>query len=95
METLIGFVVGYLVGAQEGKGGLERLKVSVNSILASPEARRLVGEAMAMAQPIAQRATSAGLGNIGGLGGLSGIGGTVVKELVNRASGARESSRAA
>jgi hypothetical protein len=95
METLIGFVAGYLVGAKEGKGGLERLKVSVNSILASPEARRLVGEAMAMAQPIAQRATSAGLGNLGNLGGLSGIGGTVVKELVNRASAARESSRAA
>jgi hypothetical protein len=95
METLIGFVVGYLVGAREGKGGLERLKVSVNSIIASPEARKLVGEAMAVAQPIAQRATSAGLGNIGGLGGLSGIGGTVVRELVNRASGARESSRAA
>ena len=92
METLIGFVVGYLVGAREGKGGLERLKVSVNSIIASPEARKLVGEAMAVAQPIAQRATSAGLGNIGG---LSGIGGTVVRELVNRASGARESSRAA
>jgi hypothetical protein len=95
METLIGFVVGYLVGAREGKGGLERLKVSVNSILASPEARRLVGEALAVAQPMAQRATSAGLGNFGGLGGLSGIGGTVVKELVNRASGTRESSRAA
>jgi hypothetical protein len=89
METLIGFVVGYLVGAREGKGGLERLKVSVNSILASPEARRLVGEAMAVAQPVAQRATSAGLGNIGGLGG------TVVRELVSRASSAREGSRAA
>jgi hypothetical protein len=86
METLIGFVVGYLVGAKEGKGGLERLKVSVTSILASPEARRLVGEAMAVAQPVVQRASSVGLG---------GIGGTVVKELVNRAASARESSRAA
>jgi hypothetical protein len=93
METLIGFVVGYLVGAKEGKGGLERLKVSVSSIMGSPEARRLIGEAMAVAQPIA--ATSAGLGNLGGIGGIGGIGGTVIKELVNRTSSARESSRAA
>src|SRR5487761_231179 len=55
METLIGFVVGYMVGAKEGKGGLERLKVSVNSIIASPEARKMVAEAMALAQPVIQR----------------------------------------
>lgn len=95
METLIGFVVGYMVGANEGKGGLERLKVSVNSIIASPEARKMVAEAMALAQPVIQRASSAGLGNLGNLGGVGGIGGTVVRELVNRASSARESSRAA
>lgn len=89
METLIGFVVGYLVGAKEGKGGLERLKISVSAIAASPEARKLLGEAMAMAQPIAQRASSAGLSNLGG------IGGTVVKQLVNQVSGSRENSRAA
>lgn len=89
METVIGFVVGYLVGAREGKGGLERLKTSVQSIMASPEARRLLGEAMQMAEPVARRASSAGLGNIGG------IGGTVVRELVSRAAGARENTRAA
>jgi hypothetical protein len=92
METVIGFVVGYLVGAREGKGGLERLKVSVNSIIASPEARRMITEAMAVAQPVIQRATSAGLGSLGGAGG---IGGAVVKQLVDRAVGARENSRAA
>jgi hypothetical protein len=92
METLIGFVVGYMVGANEGKGGLERLKVSVNSIIASPEARRMVAEAVALVQPVIQRASRAGLGDLGNLGG---VGGTVVRELVNRASGTRESSRAA
>lgn len=89
METVIGFVVGYLVGAREGKGGLERLKTSFKSIMASPEARRLVGEAMQVAEPVARRASSAGLSNIGG------IGGTVVRELVNRAAGTREGTRAA
>ena len=86
METLIGFVVGYMVGAREGKGGLERLKVSVNAIISSPEARRMVSEAVAVAQPVIQRASGVGLGNFGG---------AVVKQLVNRAAGARESSRAA
>ena len=86
METLIGFVAGYLVGAREGKDGLERLKTSFRSIMASPEARRLVGEAMQVAEPVARRASSAG---------LSGIGGTVIRELVSRAAGSREATRAA
>ena len=89
METVIGFVVGYLVGAREGKGGLERLKTSVQAILASPEAHRLIGEAMQMAEPVARRASSAGLSSIGG------IGGGVMRELVNRAAGGRDSARAA
>jgi hypothetical protein len=89
METVIGFVVGYLVGAREGKGGLERLKTSVQAILASPEAHRLLGEAMQVAEPVARRAAGAGLSNIGG------IGGTMVRELVSRAAGTRENARAA
>jgi hypothetical protein len=89
METVIGFVVGYLVGAQEGKGGLERLKTSVQAIISSPEAHKLLGQAMQMAEPVARRASSAGLGSIGG------VGGSVVRELVNRAAGTREGSRAA
>jgi hypothetical protein len=92
METLIGFVVGYLVGAKEGKGGLERLKVSLTAIASSPEARKLFGEALSLAQPVVQRASSAGLSNLGGLGGLAG---PVVKQLVNRAAGVQESHRAA
>jgi len=89
METLIGFVAGYLVGAQEGKGGLERLKASLSAIASSAEARKLFGEALAVAQPVVQRASSAGLSNLGGLAG------PVVKQLVNRAAGVQDSRRAA
>lgn len=89
METLIGFVVGYLVGAREGKDGVERLKTSVSSIIGSAEARRMVAEAMAVAEPIARRASSAGLASMGG------IGGTVVRQIVSRAAGTRDESRAA
>jgi hypothetical protein len=87
METVIGFVIGYLVGTSEGKGGLERLKSSVSSILASPEAKNLIGQAIQAAEPIVRQASSAGLSNLGG-----GIGGNVVRELVNRATGAREAA---
>jgi hypothetical protein len=89
METIIGFVVGYLVGSKEGKGGLERLKVSLGAIASSPEARKLLGEAISMAEPIMKKASGAGLSNLGG------IGGTVVKQLIDRAAAAGETSRAA
>jgi hypothetical protein len=89
METIIGFVVGYLVGAREGKDGVERLKTSVRSIIGSAEARRMLAEAVAVAEPIARRASSAGLA------GMSGIGGTMVRQIVNRAAGTREEPRAA
>lgn len=90
METVVGFVVGYLVGASEGKGGVERLKASITAIIASPEAHRLLGEAMAVAEPMVKQASRVGLGSIGG-----GVGANVVRQLVNRAAGVREDPRAA
>jgi hypothetical protein len=92
METVIGFVVGYLVGASEGKGGLERFKASLTAIISSPEAHRLIGEAMSMAEPVVRQASKTGLSNIGG---FSGVGGTVVRQIINRAAGGREETRAA
>jgi len=93
METVIGFVVGYLVGANEGKGGVERLKASITAIISSPEAHRLIGEAMSVAEPMVRQASRVGLSSIGG--GLGGVGGTVIRQIVNRAAGVREESRAA
>ncbi len=37
METIVGFVAGYLVGTREGKDGLERMRSSWHSIRTSPE----------------------------------------------------------
>jgi hypothetical protein len=93
METVIGFVVGYLVGASEGKGGVERLKASITAIVSSPEAHRLIGEAMSAAEPMVRQASRVGLGSIGG--GLGGVGGSMIRQIVNRAAGVREESRAA
>jgi hypothetical protein len=89
MEAIVGFVVGYLVGAQEGRGGLERLQASLKAISASPEARRLAAEALTVAEMVARRASSRG---------LRGSAGGVAEMLVQRASAAvarRDDARAA
>ena len=55
METIIGFLAGYLVGAREGKAGLERLKTSVNAIRSSPEVRKMASDAMVLAGQMVRR----------------------------------------
>ena len=53
MEVLIGFAVGYWVGTRQGREGLERVVDSVREIVASPETKRLLGEGIAAAAPLA------------------------------------------
>jgi hypothetical protein len=83
METIIGFVAGYLVGSREGKAGLERLKTSWNAIRASPEVRKMAADAVSMAEQVVRQVP------------IGGISGTVVRSLASRAAGTREASRAA
>jgi len=87
METIVGFVAGYLVGTREGKDGLERLRSSWHSIRTSPEARRLAAEAVSVAEMAVRQ--------VSGRGGLGVSVGDVRDMLVRRAVGAREGSRAA
>jgi hypothetical protein len=82
METIVGFVAGYLVGTREGRDGLNRLRSSWHSIRTSPEVRKLAGEAVTVAEIVVRRATSGGLGE-------------VTDMLVRRAVGAREGTHAA
>lgn len=95
METVIGFVAGYLAGAREGPDGPKRLRESVWAIMTSAEVRRLAGEALTLGEAVARRVASRYLG------GLSGLGGSVSEAadvLVNRAGvvmTGRERSRAA
>jgi hypothetical protein len=83
METIIGFLAGYLVGSREGKAGLERLKTSVNAIRSSPEVRRMAADALVLAEQVIKRAP------------VGGISGTVVRTLASRAGTRRETARAA
>jgi hypothetical protein len=86
METIVGFVAGYLVGTRDGREGLERLRSSWRAIRTSPEVRKLAGEAMTIAETAVRRGS--------GRGNLSGAVGGVTDMLVRRAAAAR-SSRAA
>jgi hypothetical protein len=90
METIVGFVAGYLVGTREGRDGLDRLRSSWHSIRTSPEVRKLAGEAVSVAEMAVRQVSGRG-----GLSGLSGAVGEVTDMLVRRAVGAREGSRAA
>jgi hypothetical protein len=58
METVLGFVAGYLAGCQDGKDGVKRLRESLQAILRSEEVRRLTAEALTVAQASAKRAMS-------------------------------------
>jgi hypothetical protein len=89
METIVGFVAGYLVGTREGRDGLARLRSSWHSIRTSPEVRRLAAEGIAAAEMAVRRASG------GGFGGLGETAAGVTDLLVRRVAGARDGSRAA
>jgi hypothetical protein len=87
METIVGFVAGYLVGTREGRDGLDRLRSSWHSIRTSPEVRKLAAEAVTMAEMAVRQ--------VSGRGGLGGAVDDVRDMLVRRVVSAREGSRAA
>ena len=60
METIIGFVAGYLTGTREGQAGLARIRESLRDIVNSPEARRMAGEAVAVAGSMVGRGSARG-----------------------------------
>jgi hypothetical protein len=87
METIIGFVAGYIAGCQDGPDGVKRLRSTAADIMNSVEVRRIMSEGMRL---LVSRATSSR-----SLGELSGTVGGVTDMLVHRASGTRNRSRAA
>jgi hypothetical protein len=82
METIVGFVAGYLVGTREGKDGLERMRSSWHSIRTSPEVRKLAADAMSLVETAVRQRS--------GRASISGAVGNVTEMLVRRATGARE-----
>jgi hypothetical protein len=90
METIIGFVVGYLAGSRDGRDGLERARTSLQAIRNSPEAKRLTADAVGVAGSVLRQASARGLGQtVSGVADLVGRGATAAMNA------RRESARAA
>ena len=84
MEVVLGFAVGYYIGTRQGRKGLQDAIESAQAIMASPETRRFVSEAIntfeGVAGPVMER-----LGNRSG-GNRAALIGSVVDELIERRS---------
>jgi hypothetical protein len=87
METIIGFVAGYIAGCQDGPDGVKRLRATAADIMSSVEVKRVMAEAMRVL--VSRAASSRSLGE------LSGTVGGVTDMLVHRASAIGKGSRAA
>ena len=74
MLALVGFAVGYYVGAQSGREGLERLVSSLGAIQKSDEFAALVDTARQLLGQAAKQAMEMGTGMVAG----------EVKGVVNR-----------
>lgn len=90
METIIGFVAGYITGCQDGPDCVKRLRATAADIIRSDEVKRLMAGAMSLAGEVVSRAASSR-----SLGELSGTVGGVSDMLVRRASATRNRSTAA
>jgi hypothetical protein len=66
METVIGFIAGYLVGTNHGRAGLARVRRSLEAIRTSPEARRLAAQATGVAGVVLKEATRRGVAGAAG-----------------------------
>ena len=84
VEVVLGFVVGYFVGTRQGRRGLQEAIDSAQAIMASPETRRMLSEAISTAEtvacPVMNRA-----GRKAGSSRAAFIG-SVVDELIERRS---------
>jgi hypothetical protein len=61
METVIGFIAGYLVGTSQGRAGLAKVRSSVEAIAASPELRRMAADGAGIAGVVVKQATRRGV----------------------------------
>jgi hypothetical protein len=83
VEVVIGFAVGYYIGTRQGRKGLQEAIESAQAIMASPETRRFMSEAMntfeTVAGPAMERVRSRS-----GSGNRAALFGSVVDELIER-----------
>jgi len=85
VEVVLGFAVGYWVGTRQGRKGLQEAIESVQAIMASPETRRMLHEAITTFETVAGPAVERMGGGRGGNGRTALIG-SVMDELIERRS---------
>jgi hypothetical protein len=81
VEVVLGFAVGYWIGTRQGRKGLQEALDSAQAILASPETKRLLGEALTVLEATAGE-------RLGGKSSRNRVAllGSVVDELIERRS---------
>ncbi len=85
MEVVLGFAVGYYIGTRQGRKGLVDAIESAQAIMASPETRRILSEAISTVQSVAGPAMERA-GRKSGGGSRAALIGSVVDELIERRS---------
>ena len=83
MEVVIGFAVGYYIGTRQGRKGLQEAIESAQAIMASPETRRFMSEAMSTFETVAGPAMER-MGKRSKAGNRAALFGSVVDELIER-----------
>ena len=83
MEVVFGFAVGYYIGTRQGRKGLQEAIDSAPAILASPETRRFLSEAITTLETVAGPAMER-VGRKSKGGTRAAFIGSVMDELIER-----------
>lgn len=83
VEVVLGFAVGYYMGTRQGRKGLQEAIASAQAIMASPETRRLLSEAIDGFETVAGPAMER-MGRRTRSGTRAALIGSVVDELIER-----------
>jgi hypothetical protein len=83
VEVVLGFAVGYFMGTRQGRKGLQEAIVSAQAIMASPETRRMLSEAISSFETVAGP-TMERMGRRSGRGSRAALIASVVDELIER-----------
>jgi hypothetical protein len=83
VEVVLGFAVGYYIGTRQGRNGLQSAIESAQAIMASPETRKFLSEAMNTVESVAGPAMER-VGRTARSGNRAALIGSVVDELIER-----------
>jgi hypothetical protein len=85
VEVVLGFAIGYYIGVRQGRRGLQEAIESAQAIMASPETRRMLSEAISTFENVAGPALNRAGRKAGG-GNRAALIGSMVDELIERRS---------